>query len=96
MSAASRCALSSDRMPVNVLITDGTKAATKMTITFAELPSPNHTIARGIQARGGIGRKVKKIGFTIASILRLAPIKIPNKTPAAADTRNAVVTKPTL
>ena len=96
MSAASRWALSSDRIPVKVLITDGTKAATKITMILAELPSPNHTIANGIHANGGIGRKVKKIGFTIASIFRLAPIKIPNKTPAADDTRNALVTKPML
>jgi hypothetical protein len=67
-----------------------------MTITLAELPKPNHTIANGIHANGGIGRRVKKIGFTKASILLLAPIKIPSKIPRNEETKNPVVTNITL
>jgi hypothetical protein len=74
------------------LITAGTNAATYITITLAELPKPNHTIANGIQANGGIGLKVKKMGFTKASIFLLAPIKIPNKMPRDEETKNPVVT----
>jgi hypothetical protein len=62
-------------------------------MTLAELPNPSQTIANGIHARGGIGLKVKKIGFTKASTFLLAPIKIPNRIPKEEDTRNPVVTK---
>ena len=63
---------------------------------FAELPKPNHTIARGIHANGGIGLKVKNIGLTNASIFLLAPINMPSKTPKDEETKKPEVTKTTL
>ena len=67
-----------------------------MTIIFAASPRPNQTIAKGIQANGGTGRKVKKIGLTKASIRLFAPINIPNKMPSDDETRKPKVTKSTL
>jgi hypothetical protein len=93
MAATSRCGTSIDLTPVKLLITAGTKAATKITMTLAELPNPSQTIANGIHARGGMGLKVKKIGLIKASIFLLAPIKIPNKIPKEEDTRNPAVTR---
>jgi hypothetical protein len=61
-------------------------------MTLAELPKPNQTIANGIHANGGIGLKVKKIGFTKASIFLLAPIKMPRRIPKEEETKNPVVT----
>ena len=58
------------RTPVEALITDGTKAATKMTRIFDASDRPSQTIASGIQASGGIGRSKRKIGLKKASIRR--------------------------
>jgi hypothetical protein len=63
---------------------------------LAELPRPSQTIAKGIQANGGIGLSVKKMGLTNASIFLLAPIKIPSKIPSEDDTKNPELTKMTL
>ena len=96
IAAASLCGVSIERTPVNVFITAGTNAATYITITLAEFPRPSQTIANGIHARGGIGRNVKKIGFTNASIFLFAPIKIPSNIPKDDETRKPEVTKTTL
>jgi hypothetical protein len=40
-----------------------------------------------------MGRNVKNIGFTKASIFLLAPIKMPVKIPSEEETRKPIVTK---
>ena len=59
------------RTPVKVLMTDGTKAATQITMILAASPSPSQTMASGIQASGGIGRISRKTGLMRASARRL-------------------------
>jgi hypothetical protein len=49
-------------------------------------------MANGIQASGGMGLKVRKIGLTKASIFLFAPIKIPSKIPKEEETKNPEVT----
>ncbi len=77
-------------------MTDGTKAATKITITLAASPSPSQTIASGIQASGGIGRRNRNAGLSSASTVRLAPIASPSATPSDDATTKPIVTSPTL
>src|SRR6218665_6250 len=90
MALASSSGRSIGRTPLKLLITEGTKAATKITMTFAASPRPSHTMASGIQASGGIGRSNRNTGLTNASTVRLAPIASPRSTPGVAAT-----TKPT-
>ncbi len=77
-------------------MTEGTKAAKKMTIILAASPRPSQTMASGIQASGGIGRRIRKIGLTKASTVRLAPIARPSATPTDEATAKPIVTSSTL
>ena len=77
-------------------MTDGTKAATKMTITLAASPSPSQTMASGIQASGGMGRRNRKAGLTSASTLRLLPMAMPSSTPRVPATAKPMTTSSTL
>ncbi len=52
------------------------------------IPIPNHKRERGIQARGGIGRRSWKRGSTIASIRLNHPIRIPRGTPIRIAEKN--------
>ena len=74
------------RTPAWVLMTEGTKAAKKMTMILAVSPSPNHRMASGIQAKGGMGRSSMNTGFSTASAVALVPISRPRGTPTATDT----------
>ena len=67
------------RTPVKVLITEGTKAANKITMILAASPRPSHRMASGIQASGGIGRISRKTGLISASARRLQPISRPER-----------------
>ncbi len=60
-----------------VLMRAGTKAANQITRIFAALPKPSQRITSGIQASGGIGRIIWKIGLTIAAMR--GPIPSPSR-----------------
>src|SRR3954454_8421258 len=90
---ASRTCGSIDRTPACELMTDGTKAAKKITMIFAPSPSPSQRIASGIQASGGIGRMREKTGVMKASKRPLAPMRIPSGAPSATATRKPMRTK---
>src|SRR6218665_851781 len=94
MALASSSGRSIGRTPLKLLITEGTKAATKITMTFAASPRPSHTMASGIQASGGIGRSNRNTGLTNASTVRLAPIASPSSTPGVAATTKPNPTNP--
>ena len=56
-------------------------------------PSPNHTIDNGIQAIGGIGLKISKIGRNSADIGLNQPIKIPSTIPSTEPMINPTNTR---
>ena len=80
------------RTLVKVLMTDGTKAAKKITMILAASDSPSQTMANGIQAKGGIGRMRRKTGLKKASTCLSSPIAKPSGTPIATATRKPPAT----
>ena len=68
-------------MPAYELMTLGTNADSQMMNALAGSPIPSQRIASGIQAIGGIGRIISKIGLTISSTLRNQPMASPSGTP---------------
>ena len=91
MRAASRSGLDGAHA-AKVLITDGTKAAKKITMILAASPSPSQTMASGIQASGGIGRISRNTGLISASALRLQPMGRPSGMPTEIATRKPSAT----
>src|SRR6218665_2541331 len=81
MALASSSGRSIWRTPLKLLITAGTKAATKITMTFAASPRPSHTMASGIQASGGIGGRNKKTGVAKAPPPPPGPLTRPHRQP---------------
>src|SRR6185369_5755565 len=73
-------------------MTAGTNAANQITRIFALSPRPSQTIARGIQASGGMGRMSRKAGLMKASKRRLRPMAIPKGTPVKTAKKNPSTT----
>jgi predicted transcriptional regulator len=66
-----------DKTPEIVFKRIGKKAPRKIIKAADFIPIPNHKIAMGIQARGGIGLISSKRGRTILRSLEDHPIKSP-------------------
>ena len=80
-------------IPVEVLITNGTKVPIKTKRIFGNSPMPNHMIIMGIHAIGGIGRITSKMLPKNARAFLFHPIKIPKEMPKAHATINARSTR---
>ena len=66
-------------------------AAKKIINAFAFNPIPSHTIVKGIQEMGGIGRMISKIGFQKNLSRPLYhPISSPNGTPVTIANKSPV------
>ena len=69
------------------------KAAKKIRKYLVVSPSPNHRIASGIQAMGGMGRTISIMGLKIASTRGYQPMVTPKVTPRTAAIRKPVNTR---
>jgi hypothetical protein len=63
----------------------GKTAPMKMTNPAARSVSPNQTIAKGIHARGGIGRMISMMGSRRRFAIGYHPMRIPVGTPTRRD-----------
>jgi len=70
----------------------GKKAPMNIKKTAGLNPSPNHNIAIGIHAIGGIGRKISKIGSARLSATFDQPIEMPKGIAIAAAIKNPTAT----
>jgi hypothetical protein len=79
--------------PAWELMTQGTKAATKIMKAFATNPTPSHKMLSGIQAMGGTGLISSKSGCATASIPRYHPMHNPRGVPMPIADTNPIRAK---
>ena len=78
------------RTPTYELITQGTMPDSQMMKTLPGMPIPYQKMVSGIQATGGIGRIISKIGRASPSASTNQPISRPSGMPTASARRNPV------